>query len=147
MTCSAAGHDLGGVLEARSVPEHSMWLALQALLLALRLWSNLPADLLKEMSLLPAGTKPPPKGFFTTGQGTAVSAAAGMFSQEHLQQLLPVLRSSSSSHPRLHSVWLTLLALLVPGFTATKVRYQQAYMLHLLHVEYMHRTRSWDLSC
>ena len=93
----------------------------QALLLALRLWSKLPAELLSEMSLLPSDAKPPPIEFFSRGQGTAASAAAAVFSQQHLQKLLPVLRSTSSSHPRLHSVWPTLLALLLPGFTAIKV--------------------------
>lgn len=52
----------------------------------------------------------------------AAAAAAAFFSEEHLQTVLPVLRGSSSSHPRLHSLWPTLFALLIPGFKAVKVQ-------------------------
>ena len=50
-----------------------------------------------------------------------MGAAAAFFSEQHLQILSPVLKGSSSSHPRLHSLWPTLLALLLPGFKAVKV--------------------------
>lgn len=99
-------------------------LCMQALLLALHLWPSLPKSLLQEVKLLPADTKPPPKGYFTdpdTLKDLAAPAAAAFFTEQHLQRLLPVLRASSSSHPRLHSVWLTIFALLLPGFTAVKV--------------------------
>ena len=97
--------------------------SLQALLLAVRLWSSLPADVLQKTSLLPRGAEPPPAGFFKqSGDSTQPVAAAAFFTEQHLQTLLPILKSSSSSHPRLHSLWPTLLALLLPGFTAVKVR-------------------------
>ena len=98
--------------------------SLQALLLALHLWPSLPEPLLHNVKLLPAGAKPPPKGYFSnpdTPKDLAAPAAAAFFAEKHLQMLMPVLRASSSSHPRLHSVWLTLFALLLPGFTAVKV--------------------------
>jgi len=38
------------------------------------------------------------------------------------QALLPVLRASSVAHPRLHSLWPTLLALLLPGYALARVR-------------------------
>ena len=98
---------------------------LQALLVALRLWGSLPASTLQAISLLPSQVQPPPEGFFqpseTPKSADATAAAAAFFSEQHLQKILPILRASSSSHPRLHTVWPTLLALLLPGFTAVKV--------------------------
>lgn len=97
---------------------------LQALLLALHLWPSLPQSLLHDIKLLPAGAEPPPTDYFTNADAhkdLAGPAAAAFFAEKHLQKLLPVLRASSSSHPRLHSVWPTILALLLPGFTAVKV--------------------------
>lgn len=38
------------------------------------------------------------------------------------QALLPVLRASTAAHPRLHTLWPTLLALLLPGYTPAQVR-------------------------
>ena len=101
-----------------------LFIMLQALLLALQLWPALPPSALTDIKLLPAGATPPPKNFFTgpdVPQEAAAGAAAAFFTVSHLQKLLPVLRASSSSHPRLHSVWPTLLALLLPGFTALRV--------------------------
>ena len=40
----------------------------------------------------------------------------------HAQELLPVLRASSAAHPRLHTLWPTLLALLLPGYSIARVR-------------------------
>ncbi|KAL3135482.1 hypothetical protein ABBQ38_005962 [Trebouxia sp. C0009 RCD-2024] len=98
-------------------------LAAKALLLALHLWPSLPQSLLRNIKLLPAGAEPPPTGYFTNPDAPtdlAGPAAAAFFAEKHLQKLLPVLRASSGSHPRLHSVWPTILALLLPGFTAVK---------------------------
>ncbi|KAL3158646.1 hypothetical protein ABBQ32_011390 [Trebouxia sp. C0010 RCD-2024] len=95
----------------------------EALLLALHLWPSLPQSLLHDIKLLPAGAEPPPTDYFTNADAhkdLAGPAAAAFFAEKHLQKLLPVLRASSSSHPRLHSVWPTILALLLPGFTAVK---------------------------
>lgn len=36
--------------------------------------------------------------------------------------LLPVLRASSAAHPRLHALWPSLLSLLLPGHTPSRVR-------------------------
>jgi DNA polymerase phi len=100
-----------------------------ALLLALRLWPRLPAAAAEACPLLPAGfaAKKLPAQLFTdpsasAGSKAVAAAAAAFFSKQHLTSLLPVLRGTTQSHPRLHSVWPTLLALLIPGFTADKVR-------------------------
>ena len=85
----------------------------------------MPSTLLKQTSLLPSNVQPPSTDFFTvsdTPKDAAVAAAAAFFSEQHLQTVLPVLRGSSSSHPRLHSLWPTLFALLLPGFKAVKVQ-------------------------
>ena len=37
--------------------------------------------------------------------------------------MLPALRAASASHPRLHSVWPSLLAFLLPGFKVDRVSY------------------------
>lgn len=99
----------------------------QALLLAIRLWAVMPADVRRSCPLLPVGCTPPPADFFRAGAGggDASEAAAAFFTPQHVRALLPVLRLTSQSHPRLHSVWPTLLALLLPGFTADKVRPRQ----------------------
>ena len=109
--------------------------AAQALLLAVRLWPVMPEELRASCQLLPAGAAAPPKGFFTGSSGGAskkkskaltpdgaAGAAASFFTTAHLQSLLPVLRLTSGAHPRLHSLWPTLLALLLPGFSADRVR-------------------------
>ncbi|GIM10483.1 hypothetical protein Vretimale_14025 [Volvox reticuliferus] len=100
----------------------------EALLLALVLWPKLPASVLQTCRLLPANTPPPPSELFfgaaAVGGGalspaaTAAAAvtAAGLFSREHLQLLMPALLASSGSHPRMHMLWQYLLPLLLPGF-------------------------------
>ena len=40
----------------------------------------------------------------------------------HLTAVGEALADASASHPRVHSVWLTLLSLLIPGFTPVKVK-------------------------
>ena len=84
----------------------------------------MPSTLLKRTSLLPSNVQSPSTDFFTVSDTPkeAAAAAAAFFSEQHLQTVLPVLRGSSSSHPRLHSLWPTLFALLLPGFKAVKVQ-------------------------
>ncbi len=100
---------------------------LQTLLLALRLWSRCSPAFVAQCPLLPSGVQPPSKGFFTAKTAETadhpVAAAEAFFAGPHLQKALTALRLSSSSHPRLHSLWPTLFALLIPGFTASKVRH------------------------
>ena len=113
---------------------------MQALLLAVRLWAAMPEDLRSACSLLPSDCQPPPATFFsplaarTEGDSpsAAADAAAAFFQTQHLQALLPVLRQTSRAHPRLHSVWPTLLALLFPGFTAQRVWHHEAMMISML---------------
>ena len=100
----------------------------EALLLALRLWPRLPPAVAAACPLLPPGFKAKqlPAGLFSApaaaaGSKAVAAAGAAFFTRQHLTALLPVLRSTTTSHPRLHSLWTTLLALLVPGFTADKV--------------------------
>ncbi len=95
----------------------------------------MPDDLRAACQLLPAGVAAPPRGFFTGSGGASkkkskasspdgtAGAAAAFFTAAHLQALLPVLRLTSGAHPRLHSLWPTLLALLLPGFSADRVRW------------------------
>ena len=96
----------------------------QALLLALRLWARMPAGLRAACALLPAGAPPPPETLFTAlpgEQASPVPAAAALFAPAHLYKLSPALLEASGAHPRVHSLWATLLALLLPGFTPAKV--------------------------
>lgn len=109
---------------------------LQVLLLALRLWGSMPSALLKQTSLLPSDVRSPCTDFFTAPDMPKDAAAAGaaasaFFSEQHLQTVLPVLRGSSSSHPRLHSVWPTVFALLLPGFKAVKVQLSSVRLVML----------------
>lgn len=99
----------------------------EALLLALRLWPRLPPAVAAACPLLPSGVKAKlPRGLFTDPAAAsskgAAAAAAAFFSKQHLGALLPALRATTAAHPRLHSVWPTLLSLLIPGFSADKVR-------------------------
>jgi hypothetical protein len=110
-----------------------------ALLLALRLWPRLPAAWAEACPLLPAGfaAKKLPAQLFadpsaSAGSKAVAAVAAAFFSKQHLTSLLPVLRGTTQSHPRLHSVWPTLLALLIPGFTADKVSNSETVLLALL---------------
>lgn len=100
----------------------------EALLLALRLWPRLPPAAAAACPLLPAGfkSKQLPAALFddpaaAAGSKAVAAAAAAFFSRPHLASLLPVLRATTAAHPRLHGVWPTLLALLIPGFSADKV--------------------------
>lgn len=99
----------------------------EALLLALRLWPRLPPAAAAACPLLPAGCKAKlPAALFADPAAAASSkavaaAAAAFFSRDHLAALLPVLRATTQAHPRLHTLWPTLLALLIPGFSADKV--------------------------
>ena len=94
----------------------------------------MPSALLKQTSLLPSDVRSPCTDFFTvsdTPKDAAAAAAAAFFSEQHLQTVLPVLRGSSSSHPRLHSVWPTVFALLLPGFKAVKVQLSSVRLVML----------------
>lgn len=109
----------------------------EALLLALRLWPRLPAASAASCPLLPGGFKAKqlPAAMFTdpaaaAGSKAVAAAAAAFFTKQHLTALLPVLRATTAAHPRLHSVWPTLLALLIPGFSADKVRLPVLPVVH-----------------
>jgi DNA polymerase phi len=99
----------------------------EALLLALHLWPLMPADLLAA-SPLPhsASTPPPPVGFpqrpaTTAAHRAAVArAASALFRHDYLAHILPALQETTCASPRLHSLWPTLLAFLLPGFTLQK---------------------------
>jgi DNA polymerase phi len=94
----------------------------EALLLALRLWSRLPPALRAACPLLPPGGAAAPAALFAAAGPlgaadvkAAAAAAAAFFTDAHLRRVLPALRATSNAHPRLHSVWPALLALLNPG--------------------------------
>lgn len=94
------------------------------MLLAVRLWARMPAGVQGDCALLPQQSPPPPRAFFTAVPAVSpapVAASAAFFSGRHLQALSEALVTSSLSHPRIHSLWFSLLALLLPGFTPTKV--------------------------
>jgi hypothetical protein len=69
----------------------------EALLLAVELADRLPSSLLTRCALLPA------------------TGLRGLFDKVHLAALLPALLSSTSAHPRVHSVWTSLVKLLSSG--------------------------------
>ena len=123
--CEQPGFEAAGLAVCPLLPLKLKTSFLQALLLALHLWSRCNSELLAKCPLLPSGAQPPVKGFFTSTTAEAadhpVAAAEAFFAASHLQKILMPLRLSSASHPRLHSLWPTLFALLVPGFTAAKV--------------------------
>ena len=126
---------LAGLLEGATAPL-APWFSApaaeatpEALLLAVRLWPRLPPAVAAACPLLPGGVEPkqlPPRLFadpaMAAGNKAVAAAAAAFFSKQHITTLLPVLRATTAAHPRLHSVWPSLLALLVPGFSADKVR-------------------------
>lgn len=128
---------LAGLVEGASAPL-APWLTApaadaspEALLLALRHWPRLPATAAAACPLLPGGFKAKqlPAALFSdpaaaAGSKAVAAAAAAFFTKQHLAALLPVLRATTAAHPRLHSVWPTLLALLIPGFSADKVRWR-----------------------
>ena len=66
--------------------------------------------------------------FAVVADAQEVDAVLG---REHLETLLPVLKNTSSSHPRLHSLWGVLLSLLVPGTTLSACA-QLSKVLHTL---------------
>ena len=98
---------------------------LQALAVSLHLWGKLPKEVLNESRLLPQNTKAPSKSFLAAGRDKAEphphSAAQAFFAANHFQSVLGALKSSTSSHPRVHHALLATLGLLVPNFTSSKV--------------------------
>lgn len=97
----------------------------QALLLALRLWPLMSQALRASCPLLPAVDIPNSSAAGGTSRTTAyVNSAEGagaFFNAGHLAKLLPVLRATTAAHPRLHLLWPTVLALLLPGFAPKRV--------------------------
>lgn len=100
----------------------------ELLFITLRLWHNIPQQVLQHCQLLPqlpAAATPPPQQFWVqpsaVERSRVAAAAAAVFSVQHVQVLVPCLLATSASHPRLHPVWGCLLALLVPGFVPVKV--------------------------
>ena len=61
------------------------------------------------------------------------AAGLAFMTPAHLGSVGEALADASVSHPRVHSVWLTLLSLLIPGFTPVKVgsSFRQASLLRL----------------
>ena len=110
-------------LQCAYVPDQFACLSMQDLLLALRMWPFMPADLLSECPMLPRGCPAPSAGAFTGSEDarSASTAGATFMNAQHLDSLSGALADASASHPRVHSVWLTLLSLLIPGFTPIKV--------------------------
>jgi DNA polymerase phi len=98
---------------------------LQALLLALRLWPLMPQQLRDSCALLPVAdiSDLPASGgsSHTTVYAASGQGAAAFFASSHLSKLLPVFRATSGAHPRLHTLWPTVLALLLPGFAPKRV--------------------------
>jgi hypothetical protein len=98
----------------------------------MRLWPLLPPDLAKSCPLLPALDRPldpapslsrgvPASEAFASCDG-ADEAADAFFTGEHLAVVLPLLRTTTAAHPRLHQLWPSVLALLLPGFSPRRVR-------------------------
>ena len=75
----------------------------EAVLLALALCDRLPAELAARCSVLP----PAPRG------------RDALCERAHLERLLPALLSSTSAHPRVHSVWAALVPLVARGAAAS----------------------------
>ena len=99
-------------------------------MLALRLWRFMPAELRKASGLLPACAAAPSAQVFTQGRNVKdkgdTAVAAALFSENHLDKVAPLLRPTTQGHPRLHTVWPTLLALLLPGYSAEVAAGQEA---------------------
>jgi len=102
--------------------------ASDALTLALRLWGLLPEDVLSMCRLLPRGVprdaRPVPKTFATADVDAHPAAAASAFlDPAHLRSsAVYPLRAAAIVAPRVHTSWLTVLALLFPGFRAAHGR-------------------------
>ncbi len=92
-------------------------------MLALRVWPLMPPDLISECPMLPDNCPAPSVGAFTGSQDVQSASTAGLafMTPAHLSSVGEALADASASHPRVHSVWLTLLSLLIPGFTPVKV--------------------------
>lgn len=103
----------------------SACLLMQALLLALRLWPAMSAAVQAACPLLPDIRIPGASAAWaaqrTTAFAASAEAAAAFFEPAHLAKLLPVFRGTTAAHPRLHSLWPTVLALLLPGFAPKRV--------------------------
>jgi DNA polymerase phi len=52
------------------------------------------------------------------------AAAAALFSRAHTKVILPALIATTSSHPRLHTLWSYVLPFLIPGFMPAKQQRQ-----------------------
>ena len=92
-------------------------------MLALRLWPFLPPELASELPMLPKGCPAPGPGTFMGSQDVQSARAAGLAftTPTHLSSIGEALAEASASHPPVHSEWLALLSLLIPGFTPVKV--------------------------
>jgi len=101
----------------------------EGLLLAVSLWGQLPEDIISSSHYLPISSNnnkdsKPVKGFFTnkgkapatTTEWNSAACASAFFSEKHLQKIANAMHATTSSSPRLHSLWPTLLSLLLPGF-------------------------------
>ena len=98
----------------------------EALGLALRLWRDMPQDLKKACQMLPSCSAVPSADLFSHGRKQKdkndATVAAAFFTESHLKKLLPVLKASSQGHPRVNTVWPTMLTLLLPGYVPEQVQ-------------------------
>lgn len=96
----------------------------EALALAVRLSGRMSAEQRNACTHLPPGSPGFSAAVFNATNKKARSksdaaAAAAFFTEQHMRQLVPVLRSSTQAHPRLNVVWPTLLVALVPGYATS----------------------------
>ena len=119
---AADGNPLGALFAGRSDARAlAAAEAAPSLLLALRLWPHLPAEVAGRCPLLPEGGGSRPPVDWCDGGGAAAAAAAAastLLTPAHAPSLAPALADAAGAHPRLHGAWTTLLALALPGFVA-----------------------------
>lgn len=92
----------------------------QMLLLCLVLWPRLAPSGASACKLLPPNTPCPPTKLLIKPSAVThadlAPTAAGLFDRAYLTRILQPLLSTTSSHPRLHSLWEHLLGFLIPGY-------------------------------
>ncbi|MEW5313413.1 MAG: hypothetical protein WDW38_004984 [Sanguina aurantia] len=92
----------------------------EMLLLCLVLWPRLAPSGASACKLLPPNTPCPPTKLLIKPSAVThadlAPTAAGLFDRAYLTRILQPLLSTTSSHPRLHSLWEHLLGFLIPGY-------------------------------
>lgn len=80
----------------------------------------MPRGLASKFPLIPDDTAAPEKSIFSSSGKFSkknLNASKALFTEESLDKISKLMQGTTPCHPRVHTSWLCLLSILLPGFS------------------------------